>query len=274
MFPLSLVLYRSSLIAESLKEGLSTVSTQQYRRENFFNLSGCMGTKRSNYISGMFFSIVVVLAPLFQFQGATYCKSKRIHYIFGMFLSIVALAPPFQFQGAIDCRHTGTRFQLERLHGHQKQSVLMCLVDLSGRTAPKKTWNTYSTRFVYSCMTHLCIPRPVPYIVPPHCHYNPSKPSWLLGGRHSETILVADPRESGYNTQPTSVCPHFPSTNLLREYFPTRFYFIVFATRGAASTAPINVKGEPGTRSCNANGDVADKKTRGDIHLFSPQFER
>ena len=48
-----------------------------------------------------------------------------------------------------------------------------------------------SYRFVFGIM---CIPCPIPYLVPPHCHHNPSRPSWLLGGTllRSSSFLVAD----------------------------------------------------------------------------------
>ena len=43
------------------------------------------------------------------------------------------------------------------------------------------------------------VPGPVPQIVPPHCHYNPS----ILAPRgHPEVILAADPRACGYAYNP------------------------------------------------------------------------
>ena len=53
------------------------------------------------------------------------------------------------------------------------------------------------------------IPAPVPQIVPPHCYYNPSRPSWLLGGT-LDNVLGVDPRECGYTTQP-QLCVSTPT---------------------------------------------------------------
>ena len=41
-------------------------------------------------------------------------------------------------------------------------------------------------------LAFVCTPGPIPSIIPPHWHYNPSRPSWLLRGT-LEIIVVADP---------------------------------------------------------------------------------
>ena len=54
------------------------------------------------------------------------------------------------------------------------------------------------------------IPGPVPQIVPPHCHYNPSRPCWFLGGNlRLSSLLTPDitvPRATHLGAP-----PHIPS---------------------------------------------------------------
>ena len=73
------------------------------------------------------------------------------------------------------------------------------------------------------------IPGPAPYMVPPHCHYNPSKRSWLLGGRgHSEIIFGVDPESAVTCATHLGASPHTPTDkaiNLLRDYRPTKGVF-------------------------------------------------
>ena len=58
------------------------------------------------------------------------------------------------------------------------------------------------------------IPGPIPYIAPPHCHYNPSSPSWLFGGTLRLSLLLT-PRACGYTYNP----PRCVSTLPFRQRF-------------------------------------------------------
>ena len=65
---------------------------------------------------------------------------------------------------------------------------------------------------------------PISCTVPPHCHYNPLRPSWLLGAT-LEIVLVADPRDWLRQATHLGVSPHATSNEdiyLLRDYHPTK----------------------------------------------------
>ena len=62
------------------------------------------------------------------------------------------------------------------------------------------------------------IPGPVPQIVSPHSHYNPSGSSWLLGGT-LRLSSVLTPESAVTRATHLGVSPHLPSDkeiNLLR----------------------------------------------------------
>ena len=81
----------------------------------------------------------------------------------------------------------------------------------------------------------LWIPGHVPQVVPPHYHYNPSRPSSPLGRVTLETTFVADPRERGTATQATSVCQS-QHPNLTKENHSSTRYGTTITYSGSHMT--------------------------------------
>ena len=69
----------------------------------------------------------------------------------------------------------------------------------------------------------LWIPGPIPYIVPPHYHCTPSRPSWLLGGTLRLSSLLMPEGVVAPHNPPR--CVSTPTSNeeiyLLLDYRPT-----------------------------------------------------
>ena len=89
--------------------------------------------------------------------------------------------------------------------------------------------------------------------MPPHCYYNPSRPSWLLGGTLRISSLLT-PERGVARTTHLGVSPHLPSNKeiyLLRDYRPTIVLYknwylsgtLVYVTKNwitsAVSTQPM-----------------------------------